>query len=408
VGPEEAWRHAERLLEDAELAARLTRPDQRRDLTVDRIRTARRALRQAAAASSHWTAYPSLADQGQDVERRSLLKLAALVPALPWDALGALSGPAAVTTGWLAAADEVTATYVRAYHQVPATALADAVDSHVDRLVARLSASLTPSLRRRLTSAVADTAGLAGWLSVDLDRPARARGSFTLARDAAREADNPALLGAALGSLSAVYSPIPRGLRGGDPNAALALMQQATIAATGGPPLLRSWLHARHAEAAALLGDHRAAAHALDQASAALTAADRHTSDGPTRTFSRHGYLANWDAERIEDYRGFSLTLLGRPREAMPALARSLAATPEGSRARLYTATNLARAHAASGQPEQAAALCREALDAALNSGSTIGVERVRGARDLLNAWAREPFVRRLDQQLAQHLTPAR
>jgi len=361
---------AEEALDRAELALRMARPDRARDTAADAVRLARSHIR---------TAYGT--NQGMDMERRTLLRLAAALPMLPLGALESLeaaASPAPTDDAVLDALTEVSAAYATAYHDVRAATLAPAVDAQLNRLARRLDASLTPARRARLTRLTSETAALAGWLAFDGDRPGAARAHFTLAEQTAVEAADDVLRAAALTSQAALYSPIPRGLRGGDHRAALRLHERAALV-TSAPPRLRAWLAARHAEEAALGGDVVTAAVALARAELALE------SDGDDDAglvfFAPGAYLATFDLVRLGDYRGFSETLLGDGTTAVTTLSPVLAATAPGTRARMYAASNLARAHVVAGDVDAGAAQMLVALDAAEAMGSAIGVERVRGVR---------------------------
>jgi hypothetical protein len=177
--------------------------------------------------------------------------------------------------------------------------------------VTRLLDSPLPVARRQRLAVVAGhLAGLAGSLAFDLRDEAKARAYFTVAVQAADDADSPDLAAWALATRSLIPTYT------GDPAAALRLLQEAQDRAHGHvSPSRLAWLAALEARAHAGLGDAAASRKSLGRADRAIERAE-----------PEGGRFANdfFDRPRLAGFRGTSHLLLGQPKAAQVAVALAL------------------------------------------------------------------------------------
>jgi hypothetical protein len=149
----------------------------------------------------------------------------------------------------------------------PARLLAPAVSGHTAEIAALLAGTRRDQLRRRLAAAGGQCAALAGWLAFDRGQAQTAHRYWDSALAAAQYATDGPLLACTLTYLS--YSAEERG----DPATAWQLAHRA-VAHAGTNARARSWMAARAAESAAVLGEESAA---LAELELAISLADRLT-----------------------------------------------------------------------------------------------------------------------------------
>jgi hypothetical protein len=223
-----------------------------------------------------------------------------------------------------------------------------------------------------------------------------ARGYLDSATALARDAKDVRLEALLYGSTSWLHTAARLGEQR-DRRTAVALLDSATGRARQIPPLERSYLYGSLAESHAALGDASRALSALDQAYAALAAAQHHSGAG---FFSARGQLANW-RYRLRRIDGVTHILLGRAREGLAVLEAALPAVRSlPNRARLLA--DIMRGHVAVADPDTACTDAMAALDAARSCGYVLGVLLVQETRDAFpSSWDDLPCVRELDAYLS-------
>lgn len=258
----------------------------------------------------------------------------------------------------------ITAQQRSLYWTVPAETMIEPVRAHAELGTELLNAAGSGMLRARLAGPVAETALLAARLSFfDVQRPDWAGNFFDTARQAAREAGDPALLSAVLAT--AAFPPAFAGVAG----QARALIRQALeVGLRGASAEQRSWLYAVQSEVEARLGDGRAATEAIARAEVELGRG------GPARP----EWLDYYDASRLTGFSGFCQLAAGRPGRAAEALEHNLRGlTPAAGKQRSITLADLAGARARQGEYEEAARLLEAAVDQLGRHWYATGLDRV-------------------------------
>ena len=258
----------------------------------------------------------------------------------------------------------ITAQHRSLYWTVPAETMIEPVRAHTELGTGLLGAAGSSMLRARLAGPVAETALLAARLSFfDVQRPEWATGFFDTARQAAREAGDPALLSAVLAH--AAFPPAFTGVAG----QARALIRQALeVGLRGASAEQRSWLYAVQSEVEARLGDGRAATEAIARAESELGRG------GPPRP----AWLDYYDASRLTGFSGFCQLAAGRPSRAAEALEHNLRGlTPAAGKQRSITLADLAGARARQGEYEESTRLLEAAVDQLGRHWYATGLDRV-------------------------------
>ncbi len=166
---------------------------------------------------------------------------------------------------------------------------------HVENL---LRYSVAPASRRNLARVVADTAALAAWQSLDAGDQSLAWARFEIAKTAAREAGDHALLAFAGAEQAYVLLDVA-----GSKHDAIEIIRSHHYATPMRlPAALRSWLFSAEAEAAAAAGSRNDCMRALE-------AADR---IHPGETEGELPYLS-LSGSHLARWRGHCLTRLGEP-----------------------------------------------------------------------------------------------
>lgn len=222
---------------------------------------------------------------------------------------------------------------------------------------------VTPEpVRREVLAVVAEQAQQAGWAAFDAGWLPDARRLFETSVQAARDAGDAAL--AANGLCYIAYQETNSG-RGGTGTAEAACGAASRNAA----PAVRVLLLGRLAWAHAMAGHPDATDRALAMAEDALS---RDDGNGPDWTY--------WvDTAEVKIMAGRCWTALHRPLRAVPVLEDTLAAY-DGTHARekAFYSTWLAEAYLDAGEPEQAAYIAGQVLEAA--SGVASARPRARAA----------------------------
>jgi transcriptional regulator with XRE-family HTH domain/tetratricopeptide (TPR) repeat protein len=310
----------------------------------------------------------------------------------PWERLSAaLRQPGRLDREIIAELEHVTVTLEALESQVSPKALLGPVVGHLDTVASLLKGSPRPSLRQQLCSIAGETAGLAGWLTWDLEDRKAAGAYFRTGIEAAREADDRAL-GAYLVGSSCVQPAYRE-----RPHARLRRLEGTThgFTRTDATPSTQAWLVTLEAEAHALAGDERATLRAMDEADAIMS----RLADEPS---ARRPRVAFFNAAYLDGERGVALARLGRPEAAQDVLASALASLdPEAVKTRPRLLTALATSRVRQGNIEEACQLGADALALATRQEVGPNLQDVRKLRLELEPWRDSRPVRTLDEQLA-------
>src|SRR6266540_7551666 len=309
----------------------------------------------------------------------------------PWERLSAaLRQPSRLDREIVTELEHVTVTLEGLESQVSPKALLGPVVGHLDTLTSLLKGVPRPSLHQQLCSLAGETAGLAGWLTWDLEDRKAAGAYFRAGIQAAQEADDKAL-GAYLVGSSCVQPAYRE-----RPYARLRRLEGRThgFARADASPSTRAWLETLEAEAHALAGDTSNCLRVFDEAEAAMSRAGGEDE-------SRRPRLAFFDPDRLAGERGVALARLGQPDAAQEVLQPALASLDPSvvkTRPRLLAA--LATAHVQQGDVDRACELGAEALGIAAQQEVQTNLRDVRKLRLDLEPWRDSQAVKDFDEQL--------
>lgn len=210
--------------------------------------------------------------------------------------------------------------------------------AHVDQLSGLLRHALPSGIRTGLAAATAEAAALAGWQALDLGEPDRAWLLHEVARAAAQEGGDAAVLAHVTAQQAYVLLDLDR------PADAVHIIRHArTRLRHEGPTTVRAWVWAAEAEALAAAGDEPTSRHALERAAELVAASD---GEPLPYLFLDTVHLARW--------RGHCLARLGSV-EAIDDLSTALdRLDPSFARARAGLHVDLALAHATAGHQDAA------------------------------------------------------
>ncbi|WP_251065076.1 helix-turn-helix domain-containing protein [Streptomyces sp. ISL-44] len=310
-----------------------------------------------------------------DMERRKLIGgavVGAAVASEPWGRLAF-----ALAKGRRVDADAAGALVKRASalhvseNHLTARQLRGHVEAHLDAITAALPHA--PDHEKDLSIAAGETAALAGWIAWDLGDHAAARSYYRVTADCADAVGHPPL-----GALALTYASY-----GADrPTRRLELLAQAVAHVRGrGNATAAAWIHARHAEEAAAIGDETAALCALDRARTAYEYAD-HTAEQAWVQFMTP---ARMDSLVLSVYGQLAHPGLA---EAADAATRRLGG--ELSDAGVVILGDLAAALLAGGDIDQGVHVARRFAAAADARPNTMGRARARNVADRLPGRERE------------------
>ncbi|MDQ3405362.1 MAG: hypothetical protein M3548_18555, partial [Actinomycetota bacterium] len=207
-------------------------------------------------------ASPRCPDGGDDVERQAFLRvLAGSVAGMAFtDPLGAFAAitssgaPRRVDRAEVDQLRHLARVFAAQDHIFGSSLSADAVVTQLSTSARLLQGRFTTDVvRRELFSAVADIADIAGGMCFDAGAHAKAERCFRFGVGVATEAGDWAMRGKALSGLAnlAVHQ--------GRPDDALSFAETALVRADRLTPVVKAFMHARHARALGLAGRHRAA-----------------------------------------------------------------------------------------------------------------------------------------------------
>ncbi|WP_335978913.1 helix-turn-helix transcriptional regulator [Streptomyces sp. CA2R106] len=241
--------------------------------------------------------------------------------------------------------------------QLGAAGLVDQMTGHLTALEETLNFAVLPDARRPVAQALAAAATLGAWQALDAGAIERAWRNYELAKRAAQEAEEPMYLAHAMGEQAYVLCDAGR------PDTAVALVREAQRAGGGHiSPRLRAWLCATEAEICAKAGLADECRHALDSAANYLPAGPDARDPDMLSIFLNDSHLARW--------RGNVLAALGDD-DAMGSLYAALESLdPTFIRAESGLRCDLAQAHLARGEFDQAQEHLRSARLLASRTGS--------------------------------------
>ncbi|MGB8944075.1 MAG: helix-turn-helix transcriptional regulator [Streptomyces sp.] len=253
--------------------------------------------------------------------------------------------------------------------QMGAAGLVDQMTGHLSALEEALNFAVLPNARRPVALALAGASTLAAWQAIDSGAVERAWRHYELAKRAARDAEAPMYLAHAMAEQAYVLC------EAGRPSLGVELVRDAqrSVARDGSPRLL-AWLYAAEAEMCAHAGMPDDCRRALDAAGAIIPAGAGDRDPDMLSIFLNGAHLARW--------RGNVLALLGDD-EAVTSLYDALGAVdPTFVRAQGGLHTDLAQAHLARAEYDDANTHLRQARLLASRTGSV----RQRRRVDLLSA----------------------
>lgn len=335
--------------------------------------------------------HPAVLDAWKEeaVQRRTLLKLLGVTPAVlsvsdTQRNLVTVTTPAAITM-----LDELASSYQRLYHSTSPADLITPVLAHIKTVGDLLRKLPDPRDRRRLLRNRSHVSLLAGRLAFfDLHDSMRARGYYNLAIEAACEAGDDLLGAAAYGHLSFIPAD------DGSFSAAQDYLRAAEHHLARAPHRgVSSWLAAVETEIQANAGAEVSALAAAERAQTTLPHAT------PAASLPWFDF---YDATRLAGFQGYAFLRFGRFTEATGALLTALnGLPPHAVKQRAVFLADLATVHLRAADVDEA---CRIASDAADNlslAGYATGMDRLRDLRAQLTPWNTHPGVRALDERLA-------
>lgn len=331
--------------------------------------------------------------KGDVMQRRTMLKLMGIMPAvtvLPSVAESARQSrsgkPSPENVRDL---DYLADRYQTLYHSTAPAALMTPVVAHLSTLGDLLRQDPAQAERRRLLANRAGVGILAGRLSFfDLQDSMAARAYYSLALEAAREADDHLQAAAALAHVAF----IPAAEHGF--TAALDYLRGAgehLRSEPSGP--IASWLAAVESEVHINAGNSTAALHAVDPARDALAAS------GPTPDLPWFDY---YDATRLSGFAGYATLRASQYDDARTELGSALGKLSRSAvKQRAVFLADLATVELNDDNLDHACKIAAEAAHQLHQAGYATGTGRLRDFRAAIEPWKAATPVRVLDEQLA-------
>ncbi|WP_212732521.1 XRE family transcriptional regulator [Streptomyces sp. V17-9] len=241
--------------------------------------------------------------------------------------------------------------------QLGAASLVDQMSAHLSTLEDALTFAVLPETRRPVARALAGAATLAAWQALDVGAVERAWRNYELGKRAAQEAEEPMYLAHATAEQAYVLCDAGR------PSMAVELVRDAQrLGGTAMSPRLTAWLYAAEAEICARAGLRGECRRALEKAAQCLPPGEEARDPDMLSIFLNAGHLARW--------RGNALALIGND-DAVSSLYTALETTdPTFIRASAGLRCDLAQAHLARGEYDQAQEHLRQARLVASRTGS--------------------------------------
>ncbi|MGN9911609.1 hypothetical protein ACTMTJ_29025 [Phytohabitans sp. LJ34] len=272
------------------------------------------------------------------------------------------------------------------YPSTPPTVMWPTIRQELQRAEAALAERQTLSIQRRLVNVIGTLSGIAGNLSVDLGRPARALEYFDVSWVAADEAANNDLA-----AWSLALQSIDPFFRGYGDEAASLLDQAAELADSESSARRRAWVAALRARAHAAAGNASTAAQALESAYAAIDQAE------PKRNGTDF-----FDRDRLDGIAGTTYLLMRDTERATALISAATDRRPYAdAKGRALLTLELAACHLIDQEPDEVVALIGEALDIADGQIVRPIMMRSRELRSRMGTWRDTAAVKALDARLA-------
>lgn len=304
-------------------------------------------------------------------------------------------GPTATPLPPIAANDfmAITVAHRRLYWCVPGTQLHRAAAEHADMGMGLLHHAVGSS-KEALAKAVSESCLLAGRIEFfDLQRPEPAQAHLVNALQAAHEAGDALLGGAALAHMAFIPAFSANAARVEE--ARDRLRAARTFARRGQANAeYVAWLDAVEAEAETRFGNTRRALSLIHDAEERYRTYDSDQTPSPV-------WLDWFSPARLAGFKGNTLLTAGRGREARETLETALANLPaESAKQRSVYLADLASAAIVEQNPDRACAYAEQALDALGQHWYATAMDRIKSVRQALHQWDSLPAVRQLDDRL--------
>lgn len=252
--------------------------------------------------------------------------------------------------------------------QMGATALTTPVATHIGALQSALTFAVLPNARTPIARTLAEASTLAAWQALDTGAAERAWAHYETAKSAAREADDPVLLGHAMAEQAYVLADAGR------LELAVQLAREGQrVALNRASARVGAWFLGAVAELSARAGDADGARTALDDAARSLPDGDEDRDPDLPNVFMNGAHLARW--------RGCTLTLLGDAESVQESHSALAVMDPTFTRAQAGLRCDLAQAHLVRGELDEAAAQLRAARQLANRTGSVRYLRRIKQLR---------------------------
>lgn len=327
-----------------------------------------------------------------NVKRREMLSLAAtlggaaaIAQSEVWERLAyALTNPSAMNETLIRQMEARSA----GFHQLEEIASAQAVLKvlmvhlrEVSTLLNARGSEPKDDLRRRLIVVAGESSLLAGWSASALGDSGAARNFYDTAVKAADEGNDPAITACAL----AYRSYIPSG-NGANGRARVLLSEALDNAPVNASPATAAWIHARHAEESALLGDKKQALESWKRAEDAFALADPEDDRVWTRFLSQDRFdtfhiATDLKAGRIDEAQELAASLLAR---LSPGEGKTAAVLRE----------NIAAAHLARGSVNEASRIAQSGLAIIRETEFEMWMPKYEAIARTLQQHNRQPIVR--------------
>lgn len=336
------------------------------------------------------TELQALALEDDDVDRRDVLKIASLTVAgriagmAPWDRLAhAVKAPHAIDNTTVCILQTRTSDLYRQEEFVTARQLRPSIAMHRTMLKDLLLAN--PQAQSEMLVSLGETEAIAGWTEFDLGNHRTAQLHLAEAIRIAEHVGDGPLRACALGYMSYIAEARD------DVHEALRLLQEAQSDVTGsGSAATRSWLAAREAETAALIGSPDRAVRALERAYTAFDYARPHE-----RSWTGFFGLARLGSLAVSTYIRLEHPLL---EPTSRAVINTLA--PGEEKVGAIISADLTVAAATGGDYDHAEDLAEHAVAITRLTEATLARDRLRDLARVLQHKAERP-AHKLRRQLA-------
>lgn len=300
-----------------------------------------------------------------------------------------LKNPYRTDTATVTHLEALTDTYWELYRSALAKIdLLSSISGHLLTVTRLLQITQPVSIQKRLCSIASNTAQMIGEVYFDMNDLESADHYYTLAIEAARQADNPALWSIALGrqGFLSVYEGAFLG--------ALPFFQHAySLAENTTTGKSKSWLTMMEAEAVSSL-KRKDDCFALLEKTEAVYTQDR----SPTGADRR---WTGFSQTTMMGYKGMCYVRLHIPEKARSFLQMALTDLPSGpTRRRSLILADIATTYIQQEEIEEACTVASQALVYAAQTKSSRALQRLRVVQKDLRGWRDVSAVKRLNEQL--------